>query len=87
MSEEKFVVICHSQRDENLTLMLADSNLVPQFWTRRPSEALVYTDIDLAITRRMKLKFNNPRVVTLDEATKMIADEYHRYNRVKAHKP
>lgn len=65
----KFVVVCDGK---NQPLCLQDRRISSHYWTKFLSNALSFSDIDSVKAECSKYKYNNPRVVLVDEIYNLI---------------
>lgn len=59
--------------DNSKSLFYADKSKVNGWWTEKLDKAMLFHDIEHPTNIWKKLKFNQPRVITLDEAKKIVA--------------
>jgi hypothetical protein len=72
MTPHGFVIATDSCRERGVVLFMVDRHKQTQsFWSNRLIDVLVYVDHGAAQRKADSLKFNRPRVMSLDEARKL----------------
>lgn len=63
-----FVIACDSQKNNDVLFMVDRNKQTKSFWSYKLDDALIFRSLKVAQEKMSKLKYNNPRVINLDDA-------------------
>lgn len=74
MKQQKFVITTDSRRKDEILFMVDRRIQKKSFWSNRLDDAFVYGNKHAAEQKAQSFRYNNPRVMTLNHASR-IAEE------------
>lgn len=70
-----YVIATDSRRKDEVLFMVDRNRQRASFWSNRLDDALKYGDKSSAMQKAAKLRFNRPRVLTLQDAARIAGEQ------------